>query len=80
MQENKQCFLLSFSPGEEAHVSIDLRQDTIEAIPYPGQAIGMKETFLYGGGVKIDMGWCDKFAKGFACASTSILSYYLSQY
>ena len=37
--------------GEEAHLSIDLRQDTIEAIPYPGQAIGMKETFLYGRGV-----------------------------
>jgi len=51
MRENKQCFLLSFSLGEEAHVSIDLRQDTIEAIPYPGQAIGMKETFLYGRGV-----------------------------
>jgi len=31
-------------------------------------------------GVKIDMGWCQSFAKGFACASTSILNYYLSQY
>lgn len=32
------------------------------------------------GGVKIEMGWCQAFAKGFACASTSILNYYLSQY
>jgi len=32
------------------------------------------------GGVKIDMGWCQAFAKGFACASTSILNYYLSKY
>lgn len=34
----------------------------------------------YEGGVKIEMGWCQAFAKGFACASTSILNYYLSQY
>jgi hypothetical protein len=32
------------------------------------------------GGVKIEMGWCQSFAKGFGCASTSILNYYLSQY
>ncbi len=34
----------------------------------------------FDGGVKIDMGWCQAFAKGFACASTSILNYYLSKY
>ena len=34
----------------------------------------------YEGGVKVEMGWCQAFAKGFACASTSILNYYLSQY
>lgn len=34
----------------------------------------------YGGGMKIEMGWCQAFAKGFGCASTSILNYYLSQY
>ncbi len=31
-------------------------------------------------GVKIEMGWCQAFAKGFGCASTSILNYYLNQY
>lgn len=31
-------------------------------------------------GVKIEMGWCQAFVKGFACASSSILNYYLSQY
>jgi hypothetical protein len=30
-------------------------------------------------GVEIKQGWCENFAKGFACASTSILNYYLSQ-
>jgi hypothetical protein len=34
----------------------------------------------YDGGVKVEMGWCQAFAKGFGCASTSILNYYLSQY
>ena len=37
-------------------------------------------SWKYEGGVKIEMGWCQAFAKGFACASTSILNYYLSQY
>ena len=32
------------------------------------------------GGVSIQQGWCEQFAKGFACASTSILNYYLSQF
>jgi len=40
-----------------------------------------KEIELVGaeGGVKISQGWCEQFAKGFACASTSIINYYLSQ-
>ncbi|MDH5386345.1 MAG: hypothetical protein OEY18_16715, partial [Candidatus Aminicenantes bacterium] len=29
------------------------------------------------GGLKIEQGWCAKFAKGFQCASTSILNFYL---
>jgi hypothetical protein len=37
-------------------------------------------SWSYEGGVKVEMGWCQAFAKGFACASTSILNYYLSQY
>jgi len=41
-----------------------------------------KKEFSWGyeGGVKIEMGWCQAFAKGFGCASTSILNHYLSQY
>jgi len=41
-----------------------------------------KKEFSWGyeGGVKVEMGWCQSFAKGFGCASTSILNYYLSQY
>jgi len=31
-------------------------------------------------GVKLDMGWCAKFAKGFKCASTTLMNYYLSEY
>ena len=31
------------------------------------------------GGLKIEMGWCQQFAKGFKCASTSIMNYYLMQ-
>ena len=34
----------------------------------------------FGAGVKVDMGWCDKFTKGFKCASTTLLNYYLSEY
>jgi hypothetical protein len=30
-------------------------------------------------GIEIKQGWCENFAKGFACASTTILNYYLSQ-
>ena len=31
-------------------------------------------------GIEIKMGWCENFAKGFACASTQILNYYLSEF
>ncbi len=31
----------------------------------------------FSGGLKIEQGWCAKFAKGFKCASTSILNFYL---
>jgi hypothetical protein len=31
-------------------------------------------------GIEIKMGWCENFAKGFACASTTIINYYLSQF
>jgi len=42
----------SFSGDQEtSRVSFDLRQDKIEAIPLPGQALTMKRTFLYGRGV-----------------------------
>jgi hypothetical protein len=34
----------------------------------------------YEAGVEIKMGWCENFVKGFACASTQILNYYLSQF
>lgn len=31
-------------------------------------------------GAKVDMGWCAKFTKGFKCASTTLMNYYLSEY
>jgi len=34
----------------------------------------------FGAGVKVDMGWCAKFAAGFKCASTVILNSYLKEY
>jgi len=41
-----------------------------------------KKEFSWGyeRGVKIEMGWCQAFAKGFGCASTTILNHYLSKY
>lgn len=64
-------------PGFEKKVSITLASATLIDI----EDCYEKEFSLgFEGGVKIDMGWCDKFAKGFACASASILNYYLSQY
>jgi hypothetical protein len=37
-------------------------------------------SWSYGGDAKVEMGWCQAFAKGFGCASTSILNDYLSKY
>ena len=37
------------------------------------------EIFKAEAGVVHQQGWCEKFAKGFACASTSILNYYLNE-
>jgi len=34
----------------------------------------------YGVGVKVGIGYCAKFAKGFKCASTTLMNYYLSEY
>jgi len=34
----------------------------------------------FGAGAKVDMGWCAKFTKGFKCASTTLMNYYLSEY
>jgi len=36
--------------------------------------------FGFEAGAKVDMGWCAKFAKGFKCASTTLMNYYLSEY
>jgi len=36
---------------ESSEVTIDLRQDRVEAVPLPGQALAMKQNFLYGRGV-----------------------------
>lgn len=36
---------------DKATISFDLRQDRVEAVPLPGQALNMKQTFLYGRGV-----------------------------
>ncbi len=37
------------------------------------------EIFKAEAGIGISQGWCEQFAKGFACASTSILNYLISQ-
>lgn len=64
-------------PGFEISVSATIASATIIDI----EDCYKKEYSLgFDGGVKIDMGWCQAFAKGFACASTSILNYYLSKY
>lgn len=63
-------------PGFDASVS-----ETIASVGFE-----IEDCYEYGysldfeAGVKIEMGWCQAFVKGFACASTSILNYYLSQY
>lgn len=64
-------------PGFEKKVSIEVGVNVIDiedCFKYD------YEIFKAEAGVSISQGWCDKFAKGFACASTSILNYYLSQF
>ncbi len=64
-------------PEFEKSVSVTLASATVIDI----EDCYKKEFSLgFEGGVKVEMGWCQAFAKGFACASTSILNYYLSQY
>lgn len=44
--------ICSFSGDREtSEVAFDLRQDRIEAVPFPGQALSMRRTFHYGRGV-----------------------------
>lgn len=44
--------ITSFEGTEDrVDVSLDLRRDFLDGIPYPRQALGMRETFLYGRGV-----------------------------
>jgi len=64
-------------PGFEKKISIEASVSLID----------IEDCFKYDyeiykaeAGVSISQGWCDQFAKGFACASTSILNYYLSQF
>jgi len=64
-------------PGFEKKISIEASVNLID----------IEDCFKYDfeiykaeAGVSISQGWCDQFAKGFACASTSILNYYLSQF
>jgi hypothetical protein len=64
-------------PGFEKKISIEASVNLIDiedCFKYD------YEIFKAEAGVSISQGWCDQFAKGFACASTSILNYYLSQF
>ena len=62
-------------PGIEEKISVGVGVTLIE----------MEDCFTIGyevgleAGVEISQAWCENFAKGFACASTTILNYYLSQ-
>jgi hypothetical protein len=50
--EVPRILIASFTGGQDKSVaSFDLRQDRVEAVPLPGQAVNMKQTFLYGRGV-----------------------------
>jgi len=63
-------------PGFEKKISVGVGFTAAE----------MEDCFKIGYGIKaeagieIKQGWCENFAKGFACASTTILNYYLSQF
>lgn len=63
-------------PGFEKKISIEASVNLIDiedCFKYD------YEIFKVEGGVSISQGWCEQFAKGFACASTSILNYLISQ-
>jgi len=63
-------------PGIEEKISVGIEFTALE----------LEDCFTLGyevkaeAGIEISQGWCDNFAKGFACASTTILNYYLSQF
>jgi hypothetical protein len=64
-------------PGFEKKISIEASVNLIDIEDCYSYDY---EIFKAEAGVSISQGWCDQFAKGFACASTSILNYYLSQF
>jgi len=63
-------------PGIEEKVSVSVSLTLVDIEDCYKKEI---EIFNAEAGVSVSMGWCDSFAKGFACVSTSILNYYLSQ-
>jgi hypothetical protein len=64
-------------PGFEKKISIEASVNLIDIEDCYSYDY---EIYKAEAGVSISQGWCDQFAKGFACASTSILNYYLSQF
>jgi hypothetical protein len=72
MKDIQSVMCPSFEKKVEASVSITVI-DIEDCFKYEIE-LGKVEA-----GIEIKQGWCENFAKGFACASTSILNYYLSQ-
>jgi hypothetical protein len=64
-------------PGFEKKISIEASVNVIDIEDCYSYDY---EIFKAEAGIEIKQGWCAQFAKGFACASTSILNYYLSQF
>ena len=63
-------------PGFEKKVSIEASVTVVEIEDCYKYEL---EIFKAEAGIEIKQGWCEQFAKGFACASTSILNYLISQ-
>jgi len=63
-------------PGFERKVGVSMSMTVIDIEDCFKYEI---EIFNAEAGVSISQGWCEQFAWGFACASTSILNYYLAQ-
>ena len=61
-------------PSFEKTVSVELASVTVVDIE---DCYKKAFSWSYGAGVKVEIGWCQGFAKGFACASTQLLNYYL---